>query len=276
MVTFDTMSNHFQINPFLLSEVISPITSFLPKAEIPTACLVSKDWYSGSHDKRHVIMKSRDDLVKLSIAWIQHGFRCGKLIIGRHVNGIIMELLQELDGLMELHFEDSCSFNEEVDNLPSTLICLTLPNRFNQSVDKLPRRLTHLTFGLDFNLPIDNLPSSVTHLTFDKNSFFNHPVNNLPSSVTHLTFGMDFNQPVDNLPSSVTYLTFDKKSFFNQSVDNLPSSVTHLTFGMDFKMTINMLPVTVKQVYVHRGTPAVLLINEFCEKSGLNIEITYI
>ena len=39
----------------------------------------------------------------------------------------------------------------------------TFGYEFNQQVDNLPLSLIHAIFGFKFNQPVDNLPSSLTH-----------------------------------------------------------------------------------------------------------------
>jgi hypothetical protein len=48
--------------------------------------------------------------------------------------------------------------NQQVNNLPSNLIHLTLGAKFNQPVNNLPAGLKYLYFGGSFSYPVDMLP----------------------------------------------------------------------------------------------------------------------
>ena len=105
------------------------------------------------------------------------------------------------------HLKLRCGFTlMSMDELPSSVTHLILPDDFDQPVANMPSSVTHLTFGYLFNRPVENLPAHITHLTFGY--MFNQPVNNLPSSLTHLRFGHAFNKPVENLPAHLTHLEF--------------------------------------------------------------------
>jgi hypothetical protein len=107
-------------------------------------------------------------------------------------------------------------------------------SKFNQCLDNLPSSIIDLTLSHDFNQHLNNLPSSIINLTLGYN--FNQPLDNLPSSLINLTLGYDFNQPLDNLPSSVINLTLSSQ--FNQPLDNLPYSINKITFKSSWKEDI--------------------------------------
>ncbi len=65
-----------------------------------------------------------------------------------------------------------------------------------------------------FNQQVDNLPSTLTKLYFNSDSSFNHPINFLPTGLTFLSLGSDFNQPIDYLPAKLKYLCICSKNNF--------------------------------------------------------------
>ena len=136
-----------------------------------------------------------------------------------------LDHLKDFKNVREIAFVNG--FNQEVDNLPSSLTHLLFGHNFNQKVDKLPLSLRVISFRNNFNQEIDKLPLGVTHLYLGLH--FNQEIDHLPSSLTHLTFGFYFDQEIDNLPSTLTHLTIPVR--FNKKVYNLPSSLTHLTIG---------------------------------------------
>ena len=127
-------------------------------------------------------------------------------------------------GIQQIKFGDN--FNQDINNLPNSIIYLTFGWYFDQDVSKLPNRLAHLTFTGCFDQEMHNLPNSLTHLTFSWD--FNQDVSNLPNSLTHLIFGYEFNQDVSQLPKSITCLKFSEWSYsrFNH---NLNPYLYHLT-----------------------------------------------
>jgi hypothetical protein len=137
-------------------------------------------------------------------------------------------------------------FEQKIDNLPESIISLKFGSYFNQSVDHLPNSLENLSFGYYFNNEVNNLPQSLKSLSFGRR--FNKNVDKLPNGITSLVFGSEFNQPVNNLPSSLEILEFGWD--FNQDVDQLPSSVKEIFFGFEFKKSIDKLPSSVIDVYM--------------------------
>jgi hypothetical protein len=131
------------------------------------------------------------------------------------------------------------SFNQPVDNLPPTLLNLTLGIKFNQPVDNLPPTLLNLTLGDDFDKPVDNLPPTLLNLTLGDD--FNQLVDDLPPTLLNLTLGDDFNQLVDDLPPTLLNLTLGIK--FNQPVDNLPHGILNIIFiNGYFNQSLDNLP----------------------------------
>ena len=145
-------------------------------------------------------------------------------------------------------------------------------SKFNQQVDNLPKSIVKLTFGEFFNQRVDNLPNSIVELTFGY--YFNQQVDMLPESIINLTFDKEFDQPVDNLPNSIISLTFG--DYFNQPVANLPNSLTSLTFGTSFNQLVNSLPIGLKEVYIRNLNPDIETISNSILKINPNIKITVI
>jgi len=76
------------------------------------------------------------------------------------------------------------NFNDEVDNLPLSVINIKFGYLFNKRVDNLPSQLTHITFGKRFNKEIGKLPKGLTHLSFGRyRSDFSHSIEKIPHSV---------------------------------------------------------------------------------------------
>lgn len=122
-------------------------------------------------------------------------------------------------------------FNQTLDNLPNSILSLTIGNSFNRPIDRLPPFISSLTLGDHFNLPADDLPSSLLYLSFGRR--FNQKVDNLPSCLRSLSFGEKFNQQVAQLPHCLLTLKFGH--FFNQSIATLPLYMTHLELGTNFR-----------------------------------------
>ena len=141
-------------------------------------------------------------------------------------------------------------FNLPINNLPSTLISLTLGECFNQPVNNLPNSLKYLHFNEKFNQPIDTQETFLTekvsgaHHKFTERKFIGC---NLPNSLIELTFtwGSKFNQSIENLPNSIIHLKLGRE--FSQSVNILPASLTHLTLDREFiKKNKKQLPKSIK------------------------------
>lgn len=126
--------------------------------------------------------------------------------------------------------------------------------KFNHQVNNLPSSLISLTLGIEFNQSINNLPEKISSLIFDSSSFsyFNQPVENLPNSIKKIVFSYNFNQSVDYLPDSVEELVLSCS--FNHSIDNLPNSLKILKLGNHFKKSIRILPNNLKELYVVEPT----------------------
>lgn len=129
----------------------------------------------------------------------------------------------------------------------SHLTNITFGDYFNQNVDNLPSSLVHLTFGAAFDRPVDRLPASLKHITFGRN--FNEKVNHLPTSLTHLTFGYSFFQEVDHLPRSLQYLVFGRT--FDQPLDvfldpSLPSMLVCLIVDLEYNIRLPAMPPSLR------------------------------
>ena len=137
-------------------------------------------------------------------------------------------------------------FNQPIDNLPQSIINLTLGCNFNQPVNNLPLKILNLTFGYEFNQSVDNLPFGILNLTFGYK--FNCTVDNLPQTLLNLTFDFIFNQSVDNLPNSIIEIIFSKFSVFKKSLNSLPNSVCKIILPRDYYKKIIKLPLNIKKI----------------------------
>lgn len=151
--------------------------------------------------------------------------------------------------------EDNESFNKTVDHLPNQLTELIITSvDFHQLVDQLPSSLLKLTLGFSFDRPVDHLPGSLIYLNLEAALEFNQKIDNLPRCLESLFLGGCFNQPINQLPPSLTTLIIGGEKpneiiqeylIFNQSLDHLPSSLKELFIRSEsFNQSINRLPDT--------------------------------
>ena len=139
-------------------------------------------------------------------------------------------------------------FDQQLENLPPTLLHLTVCSQFyDRPLKNLPPNLESLAIGYLFNQPIskEDLPSTLTHLRLAGN--FNQPLNSsLPPNLLQLELGPHFNQPLRNLPQKLTHLTIDRR--FNQPFDDdLPPNLVSLILGQSFNQPFTkMLPLTLE------------------------------
>lgn len=183
------------------------------------------------------------------------------------------------------HLSIEGGFNQaiKINDLPPSLLSLTISSPFTHPLNFLPSSLTHLTFKprLGYHRPLDELPVSLTHLVLDcgfmgplsfppsllslhlsgkdPTSFANLPdsltslhifscsdaIQKLPHSLLSLSFHHCFVQ-LPPLPSSLTSLTYGSE--YNFPILDLPPSLTHLTFSIHFNQPISNLPPSLVQV----------------------------
>jgi hypothetical protein len=176
---------------------------------------------------------------------------------GKHVikNNFVQELnkITNSKGPNKLNFDNN---KYSIDNLYEGLTHLkiekTCNNIFNENVNNLPSTLTHITFNDEFDKSVDNLP----HLLYLKfGDQFNKSVDDLPSSLKYLIFGKDFNQLVDCLPNNLVCLEFYSKynASFSQVINILPISLTNLILPHAYIRPINfdVFPSTLKTIKYH-------------------------
>jgi len=148
----------------------------------------------------------------------------------------------------------SCTFNQELDRLPESLIELDLQYTylFNQPMNHLPQQLQVLKIGHAFNQPLDNLPHSLNYLKLHRYSHYDRPLDHLPSSLQTLILPGRYNQPLDNLPSSLKTLDLCASHHFNQPLNQLPESVSLLRLGFSFNQPFSRLPRSLTHLhFVH-------------------------
>jgi hypothetical protein len=255
MATFDTMSDHTQKNPPLLSELISPIASFLPSEEIPSMCLVSRDWYAASHTKRLVNVHTLEKLRVLLQKWIKEGFCCHTIIFKNVSSTNIDKCIPYFNGLVDIRTTDCINMSK----LPKSVTHVTFPDYFGDTRSEhshgsllgMSPHVTHLTFGDNFRgnlfVSCDALVEareiglfyldSEGELTEDGIEAGCHwPLTGMSDSVTHVTFGNKFRGCLKGMSSSVTHVAFGGN--FSGSIDGISPNVTHLSFGEDFNYTL--------------------------------------
>ena len=62
-------------------------------------------------------------------------------------------------------------------------------NVFNQQVDNLPNSIISITFGYWFNQPVDNLPNGIINLTFEGEYIIS--INKLPNNLKQVIYFSD-------------------------------------------------------------------------------------
>ena len=152
------------------------------------------------------------------------------------------EIKELPESLIKIKF--GYKFNHSVDNLPQNLQELIFhdDSQFNKSIDNLPKSLISLKLEYKFNHSVDNLPQKLQELVFTDSSQFDKPIDNLPNNLISLKLGYLFNHSVNNLPKKLQELVFANNSKFNKPIDNLPNSLISLKLGYLFDYSINNLP----------------------------------
>ncbi len=118
-----------------------------------------------------------------------------------------------------------CSkFNQNVDNLPQSLLNLIFGCCFNQSVDNLPQSLLNLSFGPNFNQLINDLPNSLITLNFICNLQFNKELNCLPNTIQEIKLPSNYNQEIKNIPSSLKKIICSS-SYKYKFIDNFNDNI---------------------------------------------------
>lgn len=130
-------------------------------------------------------------------------------------------------------------FNNNVNNLPISLVKIYFNVDFNKKNNNLPINLISLIYCESYNKNTNNCPSNLTFLLF--NFTFNRNLNNLPYSLKCLNINYcDFNKNVDKLPSNLIELFLTNK--FNKNIENLPNKLIKLNLGKSFNQPIDFLP----------------------------------
>jgi hypothetical protein len=169
----------------------------------------------------------------------------------QELNGSILNDISQCDTVIFSNYEDlniclrtnfyfakyyyswkGSKFNQEIDNLPSSIINLTLGYYFNQEINNLPSSIINLTLGNSFNQEINNLPSSIINLTLGNS--FNQEINNLPDSICKIAFRTEcnyypkFNQEIKKIPKNLKIVDLSrmpKGSFVKKNWKNLMSKL---------------------------------------------------
>jgi hypothetical protein len=255
VATFDTMSNHIQQN--IDAEVIFfHLLSFSCAKEINSLAIVSRDFHEVVRNnvsiwsRRSVMIENHEKLAnlhRLANMWAVDGFRFGSLSFEVFRPGNIMVHVSRMIGLQGLHFCEESSFNEDLTNLPTTLLSLTLGQAFNFPIGNHLSKLENLVVGESFDQPVDQLPVELKRLVLGKK--FNQPVDKLPLGLLDLQVGNKFNQAVDNLPPGLINLRL--RLDFNQPVNHLPSTLENLFLhSIRFNHSLDDLPVGLKKLEV--------------------------
>lgn len=130
------------------------------------------------------------------------------------------------ENLRELDLSENKSFNQSLDNfhLLEKLECLKLGYGFNRPINNLPKSLVTLTISGIFNQPINDLPEELKYLEIDAE--FNQPINNIPSGIKHLKILGKYNQPIDFILQcqSLKYLELGSRLNY-PIIDFLPDSL---------------------------------------------------
>ena len=102
----------------------------------------------------------------------------------------------------------------------TTLKYLEFGKNFNQELNNLPSSLTHIIFGEKYNLPIENLPEHIEYIKIYNNEYYKRDYNNIANSITSLNLNEDMILDSDN---------YSLRIFLQQSsLRNLLEQITHI------------------------------------------------
>jgi hypothetical protein len=134
-------------------------------------------------------------------------------------------------------------FNKNIDEFNKiNLEHLILGSKFNQEVNNLPVSLVSLILSYEFNKPLHNLPNKLKTLSF-KNCFkYSHDLDYLPESLEHIVIPPNFNKSLDNLPQNIRVLDlFNIYSYSLRSnmLSVLPSNLETIILNDKLLISIN-------------------------------------
>lgn len=141
-------------------------------------------------------------------------------------------------------------FNNQLNNLPNNLEYLEIATQnknFNYLLDKLPKSLQTLKINRGFSMHLNNLPHNLKTLHLADNGKFNLPIDTLPN-LTDLVINGNFNQPINFLPYTLHTLIIESPHFF-QPLINLPLNLNTLILGKNTNITYDIvLPENIKKI----------------------------
>lgn len=145
--------------------------------------------------------------------------------------------------------EFSRDFNQNVDNLPSTIKCLCFGMRFNIKINKFPDELTTLKLGYYYDHPLDNLPNKLLNLSTGKT--FNHQLIYIPKLLRQLVIqNYNYSHSLDYIPNSVNKLLIVG---MNVEINYFPDDIRSLSIGIIKNFILPKLPDTLRYLYLLSG-----------------------
>jgi hypothetical protein len=174
-----------------------------------------------------------------------------------------LECYLDLSGAMDLEYLELCCpdislrSGKQITKWAPNLKYLILDD-YDYPLDNLPSGLEYLCLPDKYNHPLDNLPSSLIGFVFPalNGTYYDYSFDNLPYGIKYIelgdiTFGDDVINPYDNLPSTLEILNFDYIEV-NYPLNNLPDNLKYLKLG-SCSQPIIKLPLELKILDITHG-----------------------
>lgn len=142
-------------------------------------------------------------------------------------------------------------FNQNVDNLPSSIKNIKFGNSFNCSIDYLPDSIIHLELGKKFNTLINFFPKILKYLLF--NSCYLYKLNNLPDTLLYLEFSAGCREQLTNLPLNLISFKYTQPHQYKTcgyNSDLFPCGIQTITYNLE----TNLLPCKLKMLTYNSET----------------------
>jgi len=136
-----------------------------------------------------------------------------------------------------------------LNNLPTKLKVLKLPEWWNMPLNNLPMGLEKIILGIEFNQNLDMLSESILHVEFPEK--------------------YKFDLALDNLPHNLEYLNLQFQNKYNHSISNFPNSIKYLEIG-EYNLAINKLPKNLETLLIASNVRFILVSKFFKEESTIS------
>lgn len=118
-----------------------------------------------------------------------------------------------------------------VNNLPPNLRLIYFSHSFDQSIDNLPSSVTDMEIGMDFNRPINKWPPNLQYLSLQNNDY-NPYMCDLPDSLVELDIGgiWKFPERFNKLSPNIRtiHCTCEMYKYFSKDIEKFVPNVTTL------------------------------------------------